>query len=46
MTAQAHLAATINAAFDERMKFTPGNVPADVVAAVEQALSQRQVAAE
>ena len=38
MTAHAQLAATINAAFDERMKFTPGNTPADVVAAVDQAL--------
>ena len=38
MTAHARLAATINAAFDERMKFTPGNTPADVAAAVDQAL--------
>jgi 2,3,4,5-tetrahydropyridine-2-carboxylate N-succinyltransferase len=38
MTAHAQLAATINAAFDERMKFTPGNTPADVAAAVDQAL--------
>jgi 2,3,4,5-tetrahydropyridine-2-carboxylate N-succinyltransferase len=38
MTSHANLTATINAAFDERMKFTPGNTPADVVAAVDQAL--------
>jgi len=38
MTAHAKLAATINAAFDERMQFTPGNTPADVVAAVDHAL--------
>jgi len=38
MTAHASLAATINAAFDERMKFTPGNTPGDVMAAVDQAL--------
>jgi 2,3,4,5-tetrahydropyridine-2-carboxylate N-succinyltransferase len=38
MIAHAPLAATINAAFDERMKFTPGNTPADVVAAVDEAL--------
>jgi 2,3,4,5-tetrahydropyridine-2-carboxylate N-succinyltransferase len=38
MTAHAQLADTINAAFDARMKFTPGNTPADVVAAVDQAL--------
>ena len=38
MTTPATLASTINAAFDERMKFTPGNAPADVSAAVDQAL--------
>jgi 2,3,4,5-tetrahydropyridine-2-carboxylate N-succinyltransferase len=38
MTEHASLAATIDAAFDERMKYTPGNTPADVIAAVEQAL--------
>ena len=38
MTEHASLAATIDAAFDERMKYTPGNTPADVIAAVEHAL--------
>jgi 2,3,4,5-tetrahydropyridine-2-carboxylate N-succinyltransferase len=38
MTTPATLASTINAAFDERMKFTPGNTPADVVTAVDQVL--------
>jgi 2,3,4,5-tetrahydropyridine-2-carboxylate N-succinyltransferase len=38
MTTPANLASTINAAFEERMKFTPGNAPADVSAAVDQAL--------
>jgi len=38
MTTHADLAATINAAFDERMKFAPGNTPAEVMAAVDQAL--------
>jgi len=38
MTEHASLAATIDAAFDERMKYTPGHTPADVIAAVEQAL--------
>jgi 2,3,4,5-tetrahydropyridine-2-carboxylate N-succinyltransferase len=38
MTEHASLAATIDAAFDERMEYTPGNTPADVIAAVEQAL--------
>jgi 2,3,4,5-tetrahydropyridine-2-carboxylate N-succinyltransferase len=38
MTAHAQLAATINAAFDERMRFTPGKTPADVIAAVDTAL--------
>jgi len=40
------LAATINAAFDERMKFTPGNAPADVVTAVGQALDLLDSGAE
>ena len=38
MTTPATLASIIDAAFDERMKFTPGNAPADVSAAVDQAL--------
>jgi len=38
MTQDANLAATINAAFEERTKFTPGNAPADVLAAVDKAL--------
>jgi 2,3,4,5-tetrahydropyridine-2-carboxylate N-succinyltransferase len=38
MTHDANLAATINAAFEERTKFTPGNAPADVLAAVDKAL--------
>jgi len=38
MTYDATLAATIDAAFEERMEFTPGNVPADVATAVDQAL--------
>jgi 2,3,4,5-tetrahydropyridine-2-carboxylate N-succinyltransferase len=38
MTEHASLAATIDAAFDERMKYTPGNTPPDVIAAVDQAL--------
>ena len=46
MTAHAQLAATINAAFDERMKFTPGNTPSDVVAAVDQALGLLDSGAE
>jgi 2,3,4,5-tetrahydropyridine-2-carboxylate N-succinyltransferase len=46
MTAHAQLAATINAAFDERMKFTPGNTPADVAAAVDQALNLLDSGAE
>jgi len=46
MTAHARLAATINAAFDERMKFTPGNTPADVLAAVDQALNLLDSGAE
>jgi 2,3,4,5-tetrahydropyridine-2-carboxylate N-succinyltransferase len=46
MTSHAHLAATISAAFDERMKFAPGNTPADVVAAVDQALDLLDSGAE
>jgi 2,3,4,5-tetrahydropyridine-2-carboxylate N-succinyltransferase len=46
MTAHAQLAATINAAFDERMQFTPGNTPADVAAAVDQALGLLDSGAE
>jgi len=46
MTAHDQLAATINAAFDERMKFAPGNTPADVVAAVDQALDLLDSGAE
>jgi len=46
MTAHDQLAATINAAFDERMKFAPGSTPADVVAAVEQALGLLDSGAE
>jgi len=38
MTHDANLAATINAAFEERTTFTPGNAPADVLAAVDAAL--------
>jgi len=38
MTHDANLAATINAAFEERARFTPGNAPADVLAAVDKAL--------
>jgi len=38
MTHDANLAATINAAFEERGKLTPGNAPADVIAAVDGAL--------
>ena len=38
MTTPATLASIIDAAFEERMKFTPGNAPADVSAAVDQAL--------
>jgi len=46
MTFHANLAATINAAFEERMKFTPGNTPADVIAAVDQALGLLDTGAE
>ena len=38
MTTPATLASIIDAAFEERMKFMPGNAPADVSAAVDQAL--------
>jgi 2,3,4,5-tetrahydropyridine-2-carboxylate N-succinyltransferase len=38
MTAHATLATTINAAFDMRMQFAPGSTPAEIVAAVDQAL--------
>ncbi len=38
MTDHAALAAIIDAAFEERAKFSPGNAPADVVAAVEAAI--------
>jgi 2,3,4,5-tetrahydropyridine-2-carboxylate N-succinyltransferase len=46
MTAHASLAATIDAAFDERMKFTPGSTPAEVVVAVDQALDLLDSGAE
>jgi 2,3,4,5-tetrahydropyridine-2-carboxylate N-succinyltransferase len=46
MNSHVNLAATINAAFDERMKFTPGNTPADVAAAVDQALNLLDSGAE
>jgi 2,3,4,5-tetrahydropyridine-2-carboxylate N-succinyltransferase len=38
MTDRTRLAATIDAAFDERAKFSPDNAPADVVAAVDAAI--------
>jgi 2,3,4,5-tetrahydropyridine-2-carboxylate N-succinyltransferase len=38
MTAHEKLAATINAAFDERAKYSPGNAPAAVTAAVDGAI--------
>jgi 2,3,4,5-tetrahydropyridine-2-carboxylate N-succinyltransferase len=38
MTAHAKLAALIDAAFEERMKFSPGNAPAEVAEAVERAI--------
>ena len=38
MTHSTTLAATIDAAFEDRAKFAPGNAPADVVAAVENAI--------
>jgi len=46
MTSHANLAATIDAAFDERMQFTPGNTPTDVTAAVDQALDLLDSGAE
>jgi 2,3,4,5-tetrahydropyridine-2-carboxylate N-succinyltransferase len=39
MTTQAALAHTIDAAFEERAKFAPGNAPAEVVAAVDSAIA-------
>jgi hypothetical protein len=39
MTTQAALAQTIDAAFEDRAKFAPGNAPADVVAAVNSAIA-------
>jgi len=39
MTTQDRLAHTIDAAFEERAKFAPGNAPADVVAAVDSAIA-------
>ena len=38
MTNSAKLAATIDAAFEERARFSPGNAPPDVAAAVEAAI--------
>ena len=38
MSTHATLASTINAAFEERMKFAPGNTPPDVTVAVNEAL--------
>ena len=38
MTPHAKLAATIDSAFEDRAKFTPGNAPADVIAAVDAAI--------
>jgi 2,3,4,5-tetrahydropyridine-2,6-dicarboxylate N-succinyltransferase len=38
MTAHARLAATIDAAFEERAKYSPSNAPTEVVAAVEGAI--------
>ena len=38
MTAHAILAATIDAAFEDRAKFSPGKAPADVLRAVEAAI--------
>jgi 2,3,4,5-tetrahydropyridine-2-carboxylate N-succinyltransferase len=38
MTTQSALAATIDAAFEERARFSPGNAPAEVVTAVDTAL--------
>jgi len=39
MTMNAKLAATIDAAFEERTKLAPGNAPADVIAAVDEAIA-------
>jgi len=39
MTTNAKLAATIDAAFEERTKLAPGSAPADVVAAVDAAIA-------
>jgi len=44
--ATTNLAATINSAFEARMQFTPGNTPADVAAAVDQALDLLDSGAE
>jgi 2,3,4,5-tetrahydropyridine-2-carboxylate N-succinyltransferase len=38
MTTDTALATTIDAAFEERAKYSPGNAPAEVVAAVDAAL--------
>ena len=38
MTPHAKLAATIDSAFEDRAKFTPGNAPAGVIAAVDAAI--------
>ncbi|RPI16108.1 MAG: 2,3,4,5-tetrahydropyridine-2,6-dicarboxylate N-succinyltransferase [Lysobacterales bacterium] len=38
MTQHDRLAATVSAAFEERMNYTPGNAPADVLAAVDAAI--------
>ena len=38
MTDASTLATTINAAFEDRLKFAPGNAPVEVLAAVDQAL--------
>jgi len=46
MTAHANLAATINAAFEERMKCAPGNTPPDVTVAVDEALELLDSGAE
>jgi 2,3,4,5-tetrahydropyridine-2-carboxylate N-succinyltransferase len=46
MTTHAPLAYTIDTAFEERLKFAPGNTPPYVVAAVEEALSLLDSGAE
>jgi 2,3,4,5-tetrahydropyridine-2-carboxylate N-succinyltransferase len=46
MSTHATLANTINAAFEERMKFAPGNTPRDVTAAVNEALELLDSGAE